>query len=117
MGVVHYWNVCFGPQGTPVNPCRVEPFDLVYKSVAHGKESAIDAPPSTPKGSWSGMTKLDLHDDATCTISSDSIAPPTLSCGQTLQIDFARDPKYDDPVMECDDGFMYHRLLYVEYTV
>jgi hypothetical protein len=118
-GVTHSWHVYRGPQGTSVNPCQVvDPFYNVLLSAAQVVEgSTIDAPPPTPVVSWPVFPGI-VNENMECRIIGDGTTPPMLKCpedGSIMQVDFAKDPQYDDPILDCGGGQRYHRVYYAEY--
>lgn len=117
-GPQHFWDMYFGPQGTAVNPCDVvEPFYRVLRYAPPKVEGAsINSPPTTPKEKWEGLPSL--YDDAPCYVVGDGVVPPILKCpedGSVMQVDLAKDPQYDDPIIDCGGGYRYHRVYYAEY--
>jgi hypothetical protein len=115
----HDWNVYFGPHGIPVDPCNLGPFSSVFNLTGEARPehtfSNIDTPPPTPSGTWSGFASPLA--DADCLIVGDGSGPPTLKCGQSLTVAFAKDPGYDDPTIRCGQNAIFHHRAYsVEYT-
>lgn len=112
----HSWSIYLGPQGIPVNPCAVAPFLKV--DAPEGDvipDGSIDAPPFTPKGTWSGLPQL--YEGVDCLIVGDGEGPPTLQCGQNLVVKFAKDMRYGYNSIICNDAFRYHWGYAAEYTV
>ena len=113
-----YWTIYFGPQGIPVDPCVVAPFEKLIRLPVSTTTVMGDGnsplPPTFPKGTWP-----ELHGfyDAECLLKADGEAPPTLSCGNDeMIVDFEKDPGYKDAVQTCDNGLKYQRAYFTEYT-
>jgi hypothetical protein len=116
------WGVYFGPRGQAVNPCAYFPFSkLHYAPGVEIRDSSIDNPPYPQLGTWAGLPNL--HENVPCLIICDGESVPRLRCAKildpvaVLEKDFAKDPQFDDPSMECPDGAKHHRGYFVEYSV
>jgi hypothetical protein len=57
--------------------------------------------------------------DYKCEIFGFDDSPPRLSCGVSFAIDFHKDERFDDQLIQCEQGkskALYHRGWTVEYT-
>ncbi|OWY49411.1 hypothetical protein AALT_g11079 [Alternaria alternata] len=116
----HHWGVYFGPRGIPVDPCNPEPFSKVFnltgEALPENRFSDINTPPLTPSGTWSGFTSP--LEEADCSIVGSGSGLPTLICGQSLTVAFAKDPGYADATIDCNErNVFHHRAYFVEFTL
>jgi hypothetical protein len=114
----YFWSAWYGPYGVAVDPCSEAPLEWVGAILAQnkGKGPSMDAPGFPPRGKWVEALP-DLLEEK-CEIFGYDDSPPRLLCGVSLTIEFQKDEKFDDQLIECKQGkfkALYHRGWTVEY--
>ena len=116
------WTFYFGPQGIPVDPCTIAPFERIMRvpgsTTPQIGDRTIPLPPTVPRGTWTELKGIYGKDE--CVITADGEAPPILKCGPDpnfhLIFDFEKDSRYEEAMQTCDNGLKYQRGYVVEYT-
>ncbi|KAF2022784.1 hypothetical protein EK21DRAFT_95445 [Setomelanomma holmii] len=115
-----FWSVWHGPQGTAVNPCNAEPFELVLETTDIRVQNSVpEDPPLLPKVTWGNPSENQPRPAALapgeCVINGNGQdGPPTLKC-KDMTVDFKKDAQFRDAGIICDDNTKYIRTWTAEY--